>query len=78
MSAGTMVQIRSVPEELHRRLKARAAMEGMSMSEYVLRELRKSLDRPTRQEILDRLQARPVRRLKRSAAEMIRAERDSR
>ena len=78
MSSSIMVQIRSVPEELHRRLKARAAMEGMSMSEYVLRELRKSLDRPTRQEILDRLQARRVRRLKRSAAEMIRAERDSR
>jgi plasmid stability protein len=73
-----MVQIRNVPEELHRRLKARAAIEGLSMSDYVLRELRKSLDRPTRQEILERLRALPVRRLPRSAAEVIRAERDSR
>lgn len=74
----SMVQIRNVPEELHRRLKARAAIEGLSMSDYVLRELRKSLDRPTRQEILERLRALPVRRLPRSAAEVIRAERDSR
>jgi plasmid stability protein len=73
-----MVQIRSVPTDLHRRLKARAAIEGMSMSDYVLREIRKSLDRPTRQEILERLQARPVRHLKRNAADVIRAERDSR
>jgi hypothetical protein len=64
--------------QLHRRLKARAAIEGLSMSEYVLREIRKALDRPTRQEVLDRLRARPVRRLPRSAAEVIRAERDSR
>jgi antitoxin FitA len=76
--SGTMVQIRSVPVELHRRLKARAAMEGLSMSDYVLREIRKALDRPMRQEVLERLRARPVRRLRRSAAEVIRAERDSR
>ena len=76
--SGTMVQIRNVPSEFHRRLKARAAIEGMSMSDYVLRELRKALDRPTRQEILERLQARPMRRLARSAAAVIRAERDSR
>jgi len=74
----TMVQIRSVPEELHRRLKARAALEGLSMSEYVLREIRKALDRPTREEMLERLRGRPVRRLGRSAADVIRAERDSR
>ena len=42
----TMVQIRNVPEEFHRRLKARAATEGMSMSDYILRELGKALDRP--------------------------------
>jgi plasmid stability protein len=74
----SLVQIRNVPPELHRRLKARAAIEGLSMSDFVLREVRKALDRPTRQEILDRLRARPVRRLRRSAAEIIRAERDGR
>jgi plasmid stability protein len=74
----TMVQIRNVPTEIHRRLKARAAIEGMSMSDYVLREVRKALDRPTRQEMLERLKARPVRRFRRSAAAVIRAERDAR
>ena len=74
----SMVQVRNVPAELHRRLKARAAMEGMSMSDYVLRELKKALERPTREEILDRLRAQPVRRLERRPADVIRAERDSR
>jgi plasmid stability protein len=73
-----MVQIRNVPVELHRRLKARAAVEGLSMSDFVLREIRKALDRPTRREVLDRLQSQPVRRLRRSAADVIRAERDAR
>ena len=76
--SGTMVQIRSVPPGLHRQLKARAALEGMSMSDYVLRELRKALERPMRQEVLDRLRAQPVRRLRRSAAELVRLERNSR
>lgn len=74
----TMVQIRNVPADFHRRLKARAAIEGMSMSDYILRELRKSLDRPTRQEVLERLAARPARHLKRSPADVVRAERDAR
>lgn len=74
----TMVQIRNVPSELHRRLKARAAMEGLSMSDFVLREVRKALDRPARQEVLERLEARPLRRLRRSAADVLRAERDAR
>ena len=74
----SMVQVRNVPSELHRRLKARAAIEGLSMSDYVLRELRKALDRPTRQEVLERLRGLPVRRLRPSAAEVIRSERDSR
>jgi plasmid stability protein len=74
----TLVQIRNVPRDLHRRLKARAAMAGMSMSEYALRELKKALERPTREEVLERLASRPVRRLRKSAADVIRAERDSR
>lgn len=76
--SGTMVQVRNVPTELHRRLKARAAVEGLSMSEFVLRELRKALDRPTRQELLDRLRAQPLRKLGRGAAQVIRDERAAR
>jgi antitoxin FitA len=74
----TMVQIRNVPVEVHRRLKARSAIEGMSMSDFILREVRKALDKPPRQEIIDRLMARPVRRVRRHAAEVLRAERDAR
>ncbi|MDN5872206.1 MAG: type II toxin-antitoxin system HicB family antitoxin [Nitrococcus sp.] len=73
----TTVQIRNVSPEFHRRLKVRAAMEGMSMSEYILREVGKALDRPTRQEVLDRLQAQPDRQLSRRPAEVIRAQRDA-
>jgi antitoxin FitA len=74
----TMVQIRNVPAEFHRRLKARAAIEGMSMSDYILREIGKSLERPTRAEVLARLRARPARQLKARPADVIRAERDAR
>ncbi|MBK8598906.1 MAG: hypothetical protein IPP07_09215 [Holophagales bacterium] len=74
----TMVQIRNVPADLHRQLKVRAAVEGLTMSDYVLREVRKALERPTRAELLDRLRAGPVRRLGRSAAEVIRSARDAR
>ena len=74
-----MVQIRNVPTEfLHRRLRARAALEGMSMSDYIVREVGKALERPTRAEVLERLRTRPVRRLKRAPADLIRAERDAR
>jgi len=76
--SSTMVQIRNVPPEFHRRLKARAALEGMSMSEYILREVGKALERPSRAEVLERLRSRPLRRLKRNAAELIRAEREAR
>ena len=76
--SSTMVQIRNVPPEFHRRLKARAALEGMSMSEYILREVGKALERPTRAEVLERLRSRPLRRLKRTAADVIRAAREAR
>lgn len=78
MSTGTMVQIRNVSTDFHRRLKARAALEGMSMSDYILREVGKALDRPMRQEVLGRLRAGNARQLSRSAADMIRDERDTR
>ena len=53
-------------------------MEGMSMSDYILREIGKSLERPMRQEVIERLRARPIRRLPRSAADAVRAERVAR
>jgi antitoxin FitA len=74
----TMVQIRNVPVELHRRLKARAAIEGMTMSDFVRRELAKVLERPPRHEVLERLRSRPARRLKTRPAEALRSEREAR
>jgi plasmid stability protein len=73
-----MLQIRNVPDELHRKLKARAALAGMSMSDYALRELRKVLGRPTRAELLARLAELPSPDLEPPPAEVIRQERDSR
>ena len=74
----TSLQIRDMPDELHRRLKARAALEGQSMSEYVLRELRRSLDIPTRQEMLERLAALDRIAVTESPADAVRAIRDAR
>ena len=56
------IQIRNVPSDLHRKLKTRATLEGMSLSDFLLRELRHALDRPTLDEIRKRLSSRrPVR-----------------
>ena len=73
-----MLQVRNVPDELHRTLKSRAALAGMSLSDYALAELRRSVDRPTRSELLDRIASRPTTRLRRPAAQAVRAERDAR
>lgn len=74
----TVIQIRSVPPDFHRRLKARAAMEGISMSEYILREVGKALEKPTRSEVLARIRARGPVYLKTSAVDDLRAEREER
>jgi len=74
----TMVQIRNVPDDVHRKLKTRAASEGLTMSDYVLREVRRALERPTRDELIARLAARPVRRLRPSPTALLRRERERR
>ena len=74
----TMIQIRNVPEALHRRLKARAAIEGMSMSRYILREMEKALERPSRRELLEAICSQPELELNPSPAEVLRQERESR
>jgi antitoxin FitA len=73
-----MIQVRNVPDDLHRRLKARAAMAGMSLSEYLLRELKRSAARPTAEEMRSRLAGRARVELREPVAEAIRAERDAR
>jgi antitoxin FitA len=71
-----MIQIRNVPDELHRLLKSRAAVAGMSLSDYLLQELRQLAERPTLEEFRARLKERPEVTLSVSPAEVIRAERD--
>ena len=73
-----MIQIRHVPDELHRKLKARAAMEGMSLSDYLRREVGLIAERPTVSEIKERLASLSPVNPSVSPAEAIRAERDSR
>ena len=73
-----MIQIRNVPAELHRRLKSRAALAGMSLSDYLLGEIREVAERPTLEELRARLQTRSAVTLSISPTEAIRAERDGR
>jgi antitoxin FitA len=70
------LQIRHVPDDVHRILKARAAMAGMSLSEYMLAELRRSTQQPTRDEVLDRLRRRERADLPVPAADIVRESRD--
>jgi antitoxin FitA len=71
------LQIRNVPDDVHRRLKARAALEGRSLSEFALAELVRTLERPTRREVIERVRAREsVASV--DSADLVRAERDAR
>ncbi len=74
----TMVQIRNVPSDLHRQLKARAALEGMSLSDYLLREVRRAVERPTVEELKQRLSGRAPVRPRPAPAAAVRAEREGR
>lgn len=73
-----MIQVRNVPEVLHRSLKSRAANAGMSLSDYLLGELREIADRPTLAEFRERLHSRkPVSKVP-NTAELLREERAAR
>ena len=74
----TMIQIRNVPDALHRRLKARAALAGMSLSDYLLGEIREVAERPTLDELRERLARRSVVAPSIAPAQAVRAERDRR
>jgi antitoxin FitA len=73
-----MIQIRNIPDGLHRKLKARAAVAGMTLSNYLLAELRQIVERPTLNELRARLQQREPVTLPFPAARAVRAERDAR
>ena len=73
-----MIQIRNVPDALHRRLKARAALAGMSLSDYLLHQIREVAERPTIEEMRARLARRSPVTPSIDTADAVRAERDSR
>ena len=73
-----MIQVRDVPEQVHSTLKARAAREGMSLSDFIKRELERVAERPSMHEWLERTrQGKPIAS-KRSAAQIVRELRDMR
>ena len=73
-----MIQLRNVPDSLHRQLKARAALAGMALSEFLIREVRKIAEYPTAEEMRERLSQRDSYRGRISPTDIVRTERDSR
>jgi len=73
-----MIQLRNVPDALHRTLKARAALAGMSLSDYLLTEIKEIAERPTLAELRDRLRTRRAVTLSLDTARLVREEREAR
>lgn len=73
-----MIQVRNVPDRVHRTLKVRAAQEGVSLSDFILVELKRLADRPTMKELLERIARLEPVTLTESAASAVRAEREAR
>jgi len=73
-----MIQIRNVPEALHRRLKVRAATEGLSLSDYLQTQMQAVADRPTVAELTQRLESRSRASLSETPTEALRRERSAR
>jgi hypothetical protein len=73
-----MIQVRNVPENVHRTLKAQAALAGMSLSDFLLAEIRHLAERPSIAELRERVRHRSPTTNRVSAAEAVRRERDAR
>jgi antitoxin FitA len=73
-----MIQVRNVPDNLHRTLKAQAALAGMSLSDFLLAEIRRVAERPSIAELRERLRSRSHVTRAVSVAQAVRRERDSR
>jgi plasmid stability protein len=73
-----MIQLRNVPDALHRNLKARAAMAGMSLSDYLLGEIKEIAERPTLAELRERLHRREAVSVPLDSVRLVREERDAR
>lgn len=70
-----MIQLRHVPDALHRCAKARAAMAEISLSDYLMAEIKEIAERPTLAELRDRLHAREAVTVPIDTARLVREER---
>lgn len=73
-----MIQLRNVPDHLHRSLKVRAAVAGMSLSDYLLSELLEIAERPTLHELRERLHKRKPVRVEVDSVRLLQKEREAR
>jgi len=73
-----MIQVRNVPDALHRSLKARAAMAGKSLSDYLLAEIKEIAERPTMAEFRERLHQRKPVTVELDTARLVHEEREAR
>ena len=73
-----MIQVRDVPESVHGVLKSRAAREGMSLSDFIKRDLERATERPTIEEWLEHAQQGKPIPARRSTAQVIRELQDER
>lgn len=73
-----MIQLRNVPEDLHRTLKAQAALAGMSLSDYLLAAVRDLAERPTVAQLRERVRRRSHVVGAAPAAQLVRREREAR
>ena len=73
-----MIQLRNVPDALHRSLKSRAALAGMSLSDYLLVEIKEIAEKPTLAELRDRLHKREPISAPINTALLVREEREAR
>jgi antitoxin FitA len=71
-----MIQIRNVPDDLHRRLKVRAAEKGITLSDYLLQMAEREAELPTFAELSERIRGRGRLDFSVSTAEIIRELRD--
>lgn len=72
-----MVQVRNVPDSVHRALKSKAALAGKSLSDWVLDELERLATLPSEEELLERLHAAEPFAMKQSSAKLLRKDRDA-
>ncbi len=78
MHMSKMIQLRNVPDEVHRTLRKRAFDEGTTLSDYLVREVTRLAERPTLDQVLARIQKRKAVRVAEPASAAVRAEREAR